>query len=157
MEFAGEATPVQIGFRESEKFEINNIEFNEIVIDKNRIQASGKKWNRFELLISFIGAAWMEKWRSYGTKLLVAGIFFAGIPFFSLMIPLVGPIILAGGMAICLPLMALGVVMVVFWALVKREALMLYTPGGTLKIEGSAGLVEAVWGEVVRHQRHRDV
>ncbi|MHA2135463.1 MAG: hypothetical protein ACXAEN_26535 [Candidatus Thorarchaeota archaeon] len=149
--------PREEGFRRSEKFEINDRQFKEITVDKNRIMAIAKKWARFELLISCICAAWMEKWRRFSLKVLAAGAVLIGFPFFSAMIPLLGPIIVAGGYVFILFFMFVGLVLIAIWALFKRESLLLFTPGGMFKIEGSAGFVEDVWKEVVRHQRSRDV
>ncbi|MFW9844292.1 MAG: hypothetical protein ACFFEV_06940 [Candidatus Thorarchaeota archaeon] len=145
-------------FSSSEKFEIDEHEFREITIDSNRIVAKGKSWETFEILITFIGAAWMEKWRRFGTKVLVVGIFLAGLPFFGSLIP--GFAILLWGsasMLFTLPLMALGIVLVMIWALIKREALKIYTPAGAFKIEGTSIFVDAVWKAITNAQRLRDV
>lgn len=145
-------------FRRSEKFEINDIEFREIQIDRHRIFAKGKSWTSFELLISFIGAAWMEKWRRFGTKLLAGGIIVFAFPFFSFLIP--GMYLLfygSSGLMMMLSFMIVGLACILIWFIVKREALLLFTPGGEFKIEGSAGFVEAVWNTISQMQRKRDV
>ncbi len=144
-------------FSRSEKFEINNIEFTEITIDRNRITARSKKWSQFELLISFIGAAWMERWRRFGLKVLVIGLVLILSPYMASIIPVIGPLIIYSGYMMIMLLMMIGLILILLWALLKREALLLYTPGGTFKIEGSAGFVEAVWQEVVKYQREREV
>jgi len=145
-------------FNRSEKFEIDEHEFRKIEIDSNRVIAKGKSWETFEILITFIGAAWMEKWRRFGTKVLGAGIFLAGLPFFGTFIP--GFSLLFWGpasMMFTFPLMALGIVVVMVWALVKREALKVFTPAGAFKIEGTANFVESVWKAITSAQRLRDV
>ncbi|MHA2264373.1 MAG: hypothetical protein ACXAEN_18425 [Candidatus Thorarchaeota archaeon] len=149
------------GFRRSEKFEINDLQFKEITVDKNRIMATAKKWAKFELLISFIGAAWMEKWRRFGFKMLAAGIILAGLGFYmSLSLGSILSLIMIWDpmylFFVTLPFVV-GIVLIIVWLVSKREALLLFTPGGMFKIEGSAGFVEDVWKEVVRHQRIRDV
>ncbi len=144
-------------FQRSEKFEINDIEFVEIRIDSNRLIAKGKTWTTFELLLSFIGAAWMEKWRRFGSKMLAAGIILLLWPFFVVFIPgmamlFYGP----GGLYFMLPFMMLGVVFIMLWALVKREAVRIYTPAEVFKLEGSAGFVEAVWNAISSQQRSKN-
>lgn len=144
-------------FNRSEEFEINDIEFREMTIDDYRLQAEGKSWTRFELRLSFIGAAWMEKWRRFGSKMLAAGIILLLWPFFVVFIPgmamlFYGP----GGLYFMLPFMMLGVVLIMLWALVKREAVRIYTPAEVFKLEGSAGFVEAVWNAISSQQRSKD-
>jgi len=145
-------------FKRSEKFEINDIEFREIQVDSDRIIAKGKSWTAFELLISFIGAAWKEKWRKYGTKMLAIGIILLGSPFFMMLIPGLGMFVAStSGFMFLLPLMMLGLVLILLWALVKREALKIYTPAEVFKIEGSAGFVEAVWEAITTQQRMKNL
>ncbi|TFF92022.1 hypothetical protein EU545_02275 [Candidatus Thorarchaeota archaeon] len=145
-------------FRRSESFEINDVEFAEIRIDSNRIIAKGRSWTTFELLISFIGAAWMEKWRRFGTKMLGAGILFVAFPFIMMTIPGFQMLFYySTGWFFILPPMMLGILLVILWALVKREALKIYTPAETFKIEGSGGFIEAVWNQITSQQRLRDV
>ena len=144
-------------FRRNEKFEIDEHEFREIQVDNNRVIARGKSWETFEILISFIGAAWMEKWRRFGTKLLGAGIFLIGFPFFGSFIP--GFTYLFWGTSsiiITMPLMAVGVIVLIIWTIVKREALKIYTPAGSFKIEGTSVFVDSVWKAITRAQKERD-
>ncbi|MHA2264401.1 MAG: hypothetical protein ACXAEN_18565 [Candidatus Thorarchaeota archaeon] len=153
--------PREEGFRRSEKFEINDLQFKEITVEKNRIMATVKKWAKFELLISFIGAAWMEKWRRFGYKMLVVGIILTGLSFYaSISLGSILAVIMSFNptymIYITLPFVV-GIVLIIVWLVSKREALLLFTPGGMFKIEGSVGFVEDVWKEVVRHQRIRDV
>jgi len=144
-------------FKRSEDFEIDEHPFREIQIDDNRVTAKGKSWETFEVLISFIGAAWMEKWRRFGTKLLAGDIFLLGLPFFAIIIPGFAYIFWGAEFVFMLPLMLLGIIPILVWALVKQEALKIYTPGAVFKIGGSSGLVEGVWKAITSAQRARDV
>jgi hypothetical protein len=142
-------------FKRSEKFEINDIEFRQIEIDENRIIAKGKSWTTFELLISFIGAAWMEKWRRFGAMMLAAGVI---LLLFPLILPLFGGYYMMQYFTFFLvTFMPIGIVLIVIWFLLKREALLVFTPGGNFKIEGSSRFVDDVWSTVSKMQRLRDV
>lgn len=129
-------------FTKSEKFEINDIEFRHIRVDRNRISAQGKSWTRFEILISFIGAAWLEKWRRFGMKVLGLGLLFIALGIMLFIIPTM--------MILC---MIPGIILILLWLFAKREALILFTPGGTFKIEGTASFVESLWAKVAQLQR----
>jgi hypothetical protein len=134
-------------FKRSEKFEINDIEFRDIEVTEDRVKARGKKWNAFELLLAFVGAAWMERWRRFSLKVLVAGVvfFFSPISLYVLSPMFWGG---TGGLQIMLLFMIIGLILIAVWAFVKREALLLFTPGGMFKIEGTAGFVDALWNEI---------
>jgi len=134
------------------RFEINEIQFREITIDSNRIMAEARKWGHFELLHSFIGAAWMEKWRRFGLKVLIAGFVLVLV---SLPMGALSPYTLMFGPGITI--LSLGVLLIVVWTFVKREALIVFTPGGQFKFEGPAAFIEEIWSEITRHQRQRDI
>jgi hypothetical protein len=145
-----------LDFSRSEKFEINDIKFREIKIDHSRISAVGKKsWTKFELLLSFIGAAWMEKWRRFGAKVLVIGILLLAWPI-AIFLPSMW-YMGTSGMFYMIIFMIPGIILVILWAILKREALLIFTPGGIFKIEGSVGFVDAVWSRITELQRQRDV
>ncbi|MFX1484909.1 MAG: hypothetical protein ACFFCP_17160 [Promethearchaeota archaeon] len=149
---------VQVYSYRQQSFEINEHQFKSIHIDSNRLVAKGKSWETCEILISFIGAAWMEKWRRFGLKLLGVAVFMIILPFMAFMIP--GMTMLFWGPAgttIILLFWVIAIVLVIVWIAFKREALMLYTPGGSFKIEGSASFIESVWKAVTEAQRIRDV
>lgn len=137
-------------FRRAEKFEIDEHPFREISIDGNRVIAHGKSWESFEVLISFIGAAWMEKWRKYGIKVLGAGIFLIVLSFFTIVL---GPL----GIITMFLLIPVGILVIAVWALAKREALRIYTPAAVFKIEGASDFVEAVWKAITNAQRARSM
>jgi len=156
MELPTNTEPVTRSFKRNERFEIDEHKFKEIQIDENRVIAKGKSWETFEILISFIGAAWMEKWRRFGTKVLAAGIFIAGFPIFGTLIPGFTYAFWSMGPALIL-LIVFGGILILLWLLVKREALKIYTPGGVFKIEGSTTFVDDVWKAITKAQRLRDV
>ncbi|MHA1928242.1 MAG: hypothetical protein ACTSV2_06655 [Candidatus Thorarchaeota archaeon] len=133
----------------SAKFEINNTPFQSIHVDQFKLIATGKKWNHFELLISFIGGAWKEKWRKYGLKLLPIGI----------MIMMLGMTFLLSRYTIIMGvlLIAVGIIPIAIALFVKSEGLMLYTHGGTFLFEGSAGFVDAIWEAINAAQAHRNL
>jgi hypothetical protein len=133
-------------FTKSEKFEINEYEFRHIRVDRHRISAQGKSWTRFEILVSFIGAAWMEKWRRFGMKLLGVSI---------LLIALGSTMALVNPMMMFLSMIP-GIILILLWLFVKRESLILFTPGGMFKIEGSASFVESLWAKIAQLQREKD-
>ena len=128
-------------FEEKTIFEINDIAFKEIQVNVDRIIGIGKKWTRFELLLSFIGAAWMEKWRRFGVKVLGAGVAIILFSFW-LMMPTYYPNSLQ---IFGILFMFIGIAVAGVWALIKREALLLFTPGGMFKIEGAANFIESLW------------
>jgi hypothetical protein len=144
LEIVPEQPTQPTGFRKSGKFEINNIEFRDISVDRSRILATGKKWQHFELSVASIDGMWKEKWRRFGVKLLAIGILL-------LIFPLSGPVLfgpflfIGSGYIVLFFFMFLGLLVVLAWLLVKREALRIYTPSGAFKIEGSSGLVDEVW------------
>ena len=144
MELATEQPTQPVGFRRSGKFEINDIEFRDIIVDDVRILATGKKWQHFELSIAAIIGMWKEKWRRFGLKLLAAGVI---LLFFPLLGPLwFGPYMYVGsGAFLMFFFMFIGLALVLAWFLIKREALQIYTPSETFKIEGAAGFVDEVW------------
>jgi len=142
-------------FSRSENFEINDIKFREIKIDHSRISAVGKSWTKFELLLSFIGAAWMEKWRRFGAKMLAVGIILFAWPIV-VFVPSIG-FMGSSGLLYMIMFMLPGIILIILWAVLKREALLIFTPGGTFKIEGSVGFVDAVWSRITELQRERDV
>ena len=45
---------------------------------------------------------------------------------------------------------------ILLWLFVKRESLILFTPGGMFKIEGSASFVESLWAKIAQLQREKD-
>lgn len=141
MEVAGN----QGAYTRSERFEIDEVEFHRIRIDENRIMAAGPSWSRFELLLSFIGAAWMERWRRFGLKFLATGCFV-------FLFGLLGFYTLFG-----LLLMGTGGILILLWFFVRREAILLYTPGAKFKIEGSSDFIERLWTEISKAQRRRQI
>lgn len=138
-------------FARSEKLEIDEMPFVEIQIDDNRLTAKGTSWNTFELLLRFIGGAWMVKWKRFGVKMLVAGALLLGFPFYGLL--LIGP----SALFFILPFGIVGGTLIVVWGLFKRESLRIYTPAAVFKIEGSAGLVADIWKAITAQQRLRDI
>ena len=145
-------------FRKSESFEINDIPFNTISIDDKRIVATGDQWRTFDILVSFVGGAWKEKWRRFGTKLLVVGIILLFFPVFSAFMPIL--LLLFGQslqLIVMMMFMALGLVLVIVWVVVKKEALMLYTHGEAYKIEGTAGFVDDLWVAIRNAQDRRNL
>jgi hypothetical protein len=152
MELATEQPTQPAGFRKSGKFEINDIKFRDIIVDDVRILATGKKWQHFELSIASINGMWKEKWRRFGLKLLAAGVF---LLLFPLSGPyLFGPLIYTGsGLYLIFFFMFIGLALVLVWLLVKREALQIYTPSGSFKIEGASGFVDDVWTVIRKNVR----
>ena len=134
----------QLIFEQETVFEINDVVFNKIQITADRIKGIGIKWTRFELLLSFIGAAWLEKWRRFGMELLGAGIAVIVLSFGFMMIEN-SP---SNSSILGFLFMILGLAIVSIWALVKKEALLLFTPGGMFKIEGSLDFVESLWNVI---------
>ena len=132
-------------FSSSEKFEINDVEFHQIRIDGNRLMAAGPEWTKFELLLSFIGAAWMERWRRFGLGMLAAGFF---VFFF-------GVVLISSPFGFMM--MGIGGVLMVLWLFMKREAVMLYTPSEKFKIEGASDFIQRVWAEISKAQRARQI
>lgn len=155
METRTQSTPKEF----KEKFEINDKEFRELTIDSNRMIATGRSWKRFELLITFIGASWMEKWRRFSLKLLGLGIalIILGLfgPYAFLFLYLLIPFELRVFLSTIIFVLGIGIIVV--WAVAKKEALMLYTSAGAFKIEGSAGFVDSLWRGVSQILRERDL
>ncbi|MHA2063405.1 MAG: hypothetical protein ACXABY_03385 [Candidatus Thorarchaeota archaeon] len=146
-------------FRRKTKFEINDYVFKEITVDENRIVAKGKEWRVFELLISFIGAVWMEKWRRFRGTLAAAGAFLIALP---ILLFLFGffPFIWTAGLSGLFTLMIFwlpGIILILIWALFKRESMMVFCHNESFKFEGDAGFIEALWKEITRVQRLRDL
>ena len=145
-----QSRPPQEAFKRSERFEINNNPFTEIEVSQDRIVAKGKTWTTFELLVSYIGAAWLQKARKYGGKLLAVGI--ALLPG-----PLWMQFLLFSYMGFYLGfvLTVVGIVLIVVWAIVKRESVVMYTPSNPFRFEGSADFIDALWRSVSALQRSR--
>ena len=128
-------------FEQETMFEINDVAFMRIQVAVDRIRATGIEWTRFELLLSFIGAAWLKKWHRFGMRVLVAGIAVIAWSFGMMMAPYYWGYLLVYSFF----LMILGLIIVGIWVFVDREALLLFTPGGMFKIEGSLYFVESLW------------
>jgi len=138
---------VQSIFRRSERFEINNSPFREIEVKQDRIVAKGESWTTFELLVSYIGAAWMQKARRFGGSLLAAGAVLLLSPFWMMIL------MSYAGFYISIMLMFLGVGLILIWMVVKRESILMFTPSTVFRFEGNAGFVDALWQAVSALQR----
>jgi hypothetical protein len=155
MELSAEQPKQPIGFRRTGKFEINDVEFREVSVDRVRILAIGKKWQHFELSIAAIVGMWKEKWRRFGIKLLAIGIILLLFPLYaSMLLPLslflFDPMLVYNLM---FGFMALGLLIVIVWLFVKREALKIYTPSETFRIEGYSGFVDDIWQAIRKEVR----
>jgi len=154
MEFSEQPTqPTQSGgFSRTGKFEINDIEFRDVRVNRSRILATGKKWQHFEFSIAAIDGMWKEKWRRFGFKLLALGIIL-------LLFPLTGPILfgpflfMGSGYLMIFFFMIIGLIVVLVWLFVRREALQIYTASGSFKIEGSSGFVDEIWHAIRKEVR----
>ena len=142
-----QSRPTQEAFKRSEKFEINNSPFRDIEVSRDRIVARGKTWTTFELLVSYIGAAWLQKARRYGGKMLAVGIVLIPSPFW--MIFLLGYM----GFYIGFVGTAAGTAIVVLWAVLKRESVIMFTPSKPFRFEGNAEFIDALWQAVTALQR----
>ncbi|MBD3158518.1 MAG: hypothetical protein GF309_06965 [Candidatus Lokiarchaeota archaeon] len=154
-----EAHSAESTFTRSSRFEINDIEFTDIQIDERRVIAKGHSWNRFELLISFIGAIWMEKWRRFSNKLAVIGTTMAISPMLLSLFSGMGFLFwyYVGTYYLALLSMGVGVILVLIWAFFKKEAIKIYTPSETFRLEGYAGFIDEVWAAITSRQHLRNV
>lgn len=142
-----QSRPPQEAFKRSERFEIDNKPFTEIEVSQDRIIAKGKTWTTFELLVSYIGAALLQKSRKYGGKLLAVGIVLIPSPYW--MMFLLGNI----GFYMGFIGMAAGITLVVLWAILKRESVIMYTPSRPFRFEGSADFIDGLWRSISVLQR----
>ena len=142
-------------FKRSDDFEIDNNKFTEVSVDNQRLVAKGPKWKSFELMISSITAAWLEKRRKYGTIVLVCGIALLVLGFFGILSTSYMLGYATGVYSMIFfgitPLFG-GILLVVLWIIVKRESILIYTSGGSFKFEGSEGFIEAMWNAIKAFQ-----
>ncbi|MGV9170659.1 MAG: hypothetical protein ACOC38_12055 [Promethearchaeia archaeon] len=132
-------------FTRSETFEIGEEKFERIRIDEKRIMAKGAQ-TRFDLLISFIGGAWIKEWRRFGYKLLALGV---------IAILIGTPLVQTGLLGMLV--FASGILLILVWLFVKCEAIVIYCPGHRFKIEGSSEFVDTVWNAIIGAQRRREM
>ena len=145
-----EASGQQTAFRRAEEFEIDNVKYIEVTVDGTRMTCRGAKWRTFEVLLSFIGAALMEKRRRFGAVLVVVGGILVALGLFDMLS--------MGGYMLYLSLMPFllfgllpffgGIGLILVWAVVKRESLIIYTPAKEFKMEGSAAFIDELWRSV---------